>query len=30
MPAAAEGVVSFLQKRKPEWKLGPGDAPDVD
>jgi enoyl-CoA hydratase/carnithine racemase len=30
MPDAAEGVVSFLQKRKPEWKLGPGDAPDVD
>jgi enoyl-CoA hydratase/carnithine racemase len=30
MPDAAEGVVSFLQKRKPEWKLGPGDAPDID
>jgi enoyl-CoA hydratase/carnithine racemase len=28
-PDAREGVVSFLQKRKPEWKLKvPGDLPD--
>jgi enoyl-CoA hydratase/carnithine racemase len=28
-PDAVEGVVSFLQKRKPEWKLKvPGDMPD--
>ena len=26
---AREGVISFLQKRKPEWKLKvPGDLPD--
>jgi enoyl-CoA hydratase/carnithine racemase len=28
LPDAAEGVVSFVQKRKPEWKLKPSDAPD--
>ncbi|MFW9781579.1 MAG: enoyl-CoA hydratase-related protein [Candidatus Heimdallarchaeota archaeon] len=28
-PDAREGVISFLQKRKPEWKLKvPGDMPD--
>jgi enoyl-CoA hydratase/carnithine racemase len=28
-PDAREGVVSFLQKRKPEWKMKvPGDLPD--
>ena len=28
-PDSAEGVMSFLQKRKPEWKLKvPGDLPD--
>ena len=28
-PDAREGVVSFLQKRRPEWKLKvPGDLPD--
>ena len=30
MPDAAEGVLSFVQKRKPEWKLKPSDVPDVD
>ena len=30
MPDAAEGVLSFVQKRKPGWKLKPSDAPDVD
>jgi enoyl-CoA hydratase/carnithine racemase len=30
MPDAAEGVLSFVQKRPPEWKLKPSDAPDVD
>jgi len=30
MPDAAEGVISFVQKRKPEWKLKPSDVPDVD
>lgn len=28
-PDAVEGVMSFLQKRKPEWKMKvPGDMPD--
>ena len=28
-PDAREGVVSFLQKRRPKWKLKvPGDLPD--
>jgi enoyl-CoA hydratase/carnithine racemase len=30
LPDAAEGVLSFVQKRKAEWKLAPGDAPDPD
>jgi enoyl-CoA hydratase/carnithine racemase len=30
LPDAAEGVLSFVQKRKPEWKLKPSDVPDVD
>jgi enoyl-CoA hydratase/carnithine racemase len=28
LPDAAEGVMSFVQKRKPEWKLKPSDVPD--
>jgi len=28
-PDAREGVMSFIQKRRPEWKLKvPGDIPD--
>ena len=30
LPDAAEGVLSFVQKRKPEWKLKPSEAPDAD
>ncbi len=30
LPDAAEGILSFVQKRKPEWKLKPSDVPDVD
>jgi enoyl-CoA hydratase/carnithine racemase len=30
LPDAAEGVLSFIQKRRPEWKLKPSDAPDAD
>jgi enoyl-CoA hydratase/carnithine racemase len=30
LPAAAEGVLSFVQKRRPEWKLKPSDVPEVD
>ncbi len=30
MPDAAEGVSSFVQKRRPDWKLKPSDVPDVD
>ncbi|MFP8879829.1 MAG: enoyl-CoA hydratase-related protein, partial [Myxococcota bacterium] len=27
---AKEGVVSFLEKREPNWKLSPSSAPDFD
>jgi enoyl-CoA hydratase/carnithine racemase len=30
LPDAAEGVLSFVQKRNAEWKLTPSDAPAVD
>ena len=30
LPDAAEGVMSFVQKRRPEWKMKPSDAPAVD
>jgi len=30
LPDAAEGVLSFVQKRRPEWKLKPSEAPDAD
>jgi enoyl-CoA hydratase/carnithine racemase len=30
LPDAAEGVLSFVQKRRAEWKLKPSDAPDAD
>jgi enoyl-CoA hydratase/carnithine racemase len=30
LPDAAEGVMSFVQKRTPEWKMKPSDAPAVD
>ncbi|MDJ0866192.1 MAG: enoyl-CoA hydratase-related protein [Myxococcota bacterium] len=30
MPDAAEGVMSFLEKRPPQWKLTASDAPEVD
>ena len=30
LPDAAEGVMSFVQKRKPDWKMKPSDAPAVD
>ena len=30
LPDAAEGVLSFVQKRMPEWKLKPSDVPDAD
>ncbi len=30
LPDAAEGVMSFVQKREPEWKMKPSDAPAVD
>ena len=30
LPDAAEGVLSFVQKRRAEWKLEPSDAPDPD
>lgn len=29
-PDAVEGVVSFVQKRDPVWKLSPSDAPSFD
>ena len=30
LPDAAEGALSFVQKRRAEWKLKPSDAPDAD
>jgi len=30
LPDAAEGVMSFVQKRRPEWKMKPSDAPEID
>jgi hypothetical protein len=29
-PDAAEGVMSFVQRRMPEWKMNPSDAPAID
>ena len=30
LPDAAEGVMSLVQKRSPEWKMKPSDAPAID
>ncbi len=30
LPDAAEGVISFMQKRPAQWKLSARDAPSVD
>jgi hypothetical protein len=30
LPDAAERVLSFIQKRSPEWRLEPSEAPDPD